>query len=242
MVFLLGEPGHLPEALALAGYDRFKLHRVVIAGGSREALFLAHLLEEHKIECTVLETDRRRAVTLAESLKRSLILHGDATDLELLEMEAVGEADGFVAYTGNDETNLLSCLLAKNLGARRVISLIDRFNYIPLVSRVGVDAAVSPRMAAVNAILSHVRRGSVLAVATLKGTRAEGIEFSVQPGFPFADIPLAQVQLPTGSLVGAIVRGERVIIPGGEDSIRVGDRVVVFALPEALRKLEAIFA
>jgi trk system potassium uptake protein TrkA len=242
LVFFLGEPAHLPQALTLAGYDRFKLRRVIIAGGSREGWFLAQLLEEHRIGCTILEADRRRALVLAEDLQRSLILHGDATDLELLEMEAVGDADGFVAYTGNDETNLLSCLLAKNLGARRVISLIDRINYIPLISQVGVDAAVSPRMAAVNAILSHVRRGSVLAVATLKGTRAQGIEFDVRPGFPFAGLPLAKLQLPSGSLVGAIVRGDRVIVPCGEDAIMVGDRVIVFALPEALRKLEAIFA
>jgi trk system potassium uptake protein TrkA len=242
LAYILGEPSQLPEALALAGYDRFKLRRVIIAGGSREALFLAHLLEENKIGCTILEADRRRAVALTESLQRSLVLHGDATDLELLEMEAAGEADGFVAYTGNDHTNLLSCMLAKSLGARRVISLLDRFDYMPLVSRVGVDAAVSPRMAAVNAILSHVRRGSVLAVATLKGTRAEGIEFDVLPGFRFAGLPLAQVQLPNGSLIGAILRENRVIIPRGEDSIRIGDRVIVFALPEALRKLEAIFA
>ena len=242
LAFILGDPRHLAEALSMAGHQPFKLRRVMIAGGSREGLFLARLLEEHRIGCTILETDRRRALTLAEELQRSLVLHGDATDLELLEMEAAGEADGFVAYTGNDETNLLSCLLAKNLGTRRVISLIDRFDYIPLVSRVGVDAAVSPRMAAVNAILSHVRRGSVLAVATLKGTRAEGIEFDVRQSYPYAGLPLSEVRFPEGSLVGAIVRGDRVIIPRGDDSIRVGDRVIVFALPEALRKLEAIFA
>jgi trk system potassium uptake protein TrkA len=241
-VFILGEPSQLPDLLPLAGYSRFNLRRVIIAGGSREAWFLARLLEEHKIDCTLLEHDRRRAVVLAEELRRSLILHGDATDLELLEMEGIGDADGFVAYTGSDETNLLSCLLAKSLGARKVISLIERFDYIPLVSRVGVDAAVSPRMAAVNAILTHVRRGSVLAVATLKGTRAEGIEFDVSDRFPYAGRPLAEVKFPEGSLIGAIIRGERVIIPGGADRIAVGDRVVVFVLPEALRHVERLFA
>src|SRR5690606_22475193 len=129
-IFILGEPNHLPDVLPLAGYDRFDLRRVVIAGASREAHFLTHILEEHKIACTVIESDRNRAVALAEELHRSLVLHGDATDLELLEMEGIGEADGFVAYTGSDETNLLSCLLAKNLGTRRVISLIERFSYI----------------------------------------------------------------------------------------------------------------
>lgn len=241
-IFVLGEPERIPELLPLAGYPGFDLRRVIIAGGSREGLFLARMLEEHKIGCTLLETDRRRAVTLAENLYTTLILHGDATDLDLLEMEGVGDADGFVAYTGSDETNLLSCLLAKNLGTRKVVSLIDRYDYIPLVSRVGIDAAVSPRLSTVNAILRYVRRGSVLSVATLKGSSAEGIEFIVSPRFPYAGQPLAQVKLPVGSLIGAIIRGERVIIPGGTDAIRIGDRVIVFVLPEALSKVEALFA
>jgi trk system potassium uptake protein len=241
-VFIIGEPHQLPEILPMAGYPRFNLRRVVIAGASQEGWFLARMLEEHRIACTILERDRRRATRLAEDLDRSLVLHGDATDLELLEIEAIGEADGFVAFTGSDETNLLSCLLAKSLGTRKVISLIDRFDYLPLVSRVGVDAAVSPRMSAVNAILAHVRRGSVLAVATLKGTHAEGIEFDVPVHFPHAGQRLQDVRMPPGSLIGAIIRGKRVIIPGGEDSIRVGDRVIVFTMRDAVRKVEALFA
>lgn len=240
--FILGEPQHLPDVLPLAGYDRFNLRHVVIAGGSPEACFLATLLQEHKIKCTIIESDRRRATELAEDLSHSLVLHGDATDLELLENEGIGAVDGFVAFTGSDETNLLACLLAKNLGARKVVSLIDRYNYIPLVSRVGVDAAVSPRMSAVNAIMRYVRRGSVLAVAALRGTRAEGIEFDVSERFPYRGRPLAEVKFPTGSLIGAIIRGQQVIIPRGTDAIHLADRVIVFALPEAVHKLEEIFA
>jgi len=242
LVFIAGEPDALPDALPLAGYARFNLRRVIIAGGSREAWFLSHMLEAHRVECTIIEADRRRALELSEELRSSLVFHGDATDLDLLEMEAIGDADGFVAYTGSDETNLLSCLLAKSLGARKVVSLIDRFDYIPLVSRVGVDAAVSPRMAAVNAILSYVRRGSVLAVATLKGATAQGIEFDVTPRFPHIGRPLSQVRLPTGSLVGAIIRDDGVIIPDGTHHIQAGDRVIVFALPESLKAVEALFA
>jgi trk system potassium uptake protein len=241
-VFILGEPHALPEVLPLAGYPRFNLQRVIVAGGSREAWFLAHMLEDHRIDCTIIEADRNRAVELAEDLRRSLVFHGDATDLDLLEMEAIGDADGFVAYTGSDETNLLSCLLAKSLGARKVVSLIDRFDYIPLVARVGVDAAVSPRMAAVNAILSYVRRGSVLAVATLKGTTAQGIEFDVSSRFRYAGRPLSEVRFPPGSLIGAIIRDDRVIIAHGADSILPGDRVIVFVRPEALAAVEALFA
>lgn len=241
-IFVMGEPQHLPEILPEAGYSGFTLRRVVIAGGSREALLLAQMLEEHRIGCTILETNRVRAVSLAEKLRSTLVLHGDATDLDLLEMEGIGDADGFVAFTGSDETNLLSCLLAKNLGTKKVISLIERMNYIPLVSRVGIDAAVSPRLSTVNAILSYVRRGSVLSVATLKGTSAEAIEFDVNATFPYAGIPLSEVRFPAGSLIGAIVRGDRVVVPRGTDSIRVGDRVIVFTLTSAIREVEALFA
>ncbi|MEX2571130.1 MAG: Trk system potassium transporter TrkA [Gemmatimonadota bacterium] len=241
-IFVIGEPRHLPEILPDAGYTGFSLDRVVIAGGSREGLLLAQMLEEHRIGCTILESDRTRAVRLAETLNSSLVLHGDATDLDLLEMEGIGDADGFVAYTGSDETNLLSCLLAKNLGTPKVIAMIERMNYIPLVSRVGVDAAVSPRLATVNAILSYVRRGSVLSVATLKGTSAEAIEFDVASTYPHAGVPLSAVKLPAGSLIGAIIRGERVIIPQGSDAVRVGDRVIVFTLADDIAQVEALFA
>jgi trk system potassium uptake protein len=241
-IFVVGEPQHLPDVLPFAGHSGFQLRRVVIAGGSREARYLAQMLDEHRVGCTLLERNRARAVQLAETLHGTLVLHGDATDLELLEMEAIGDADGFVAYTGSDETNLLSCLLAKNLGTRKVVSLIERYHYIPLVSRVGVDAAVSPRLSTVNAILSYVRRGSVLSVATLKGTEAEAIEFDVSPRFPYAGTSLAELRLPRGVLIGAIVRGNRVLIPRGGDAIRVGDRVVVFTMPAAIPQLEALFA
>jgi trk system potassium uptake protein len=241
-IFMIGEPRHIPEVLPEAGYGEFRLRRVVIAGGSREGLLLAQMLEQHRIGCTVLDTDRRRALTLAETLRTSLVLHGDATDLDLLEMEGIGDADGFVAYTGSDDTNLLSCLLAKTLGTRKVIALIERMNYIPLVSRVGVDAAVSRRLATVNAILRYVRRGSVLSVATLRGTTAEAIEFDVTDAFPHAGIHLADVRFPKGSLIGAIIRSDRVIIPRGSDSIRVGDKVIVFTLAHAIPEVEALFA
>jgi trk system potassium uptake protein len=242
LIYVLGEPSHLPDVLPVAGYSRFNLRRVVIAGGSREASFLGRMLEDHKIECTLLESNRQRALALASELRRALVLHGDATDLELLEMEGIGDADGFVAYTGSDETNLLSCLLAKSLGTRKVISLIDRWDYVPLVSRVGVDAAVSPRRATVSAILGFVRRGSVLSVAALRGTTAEAIEFDVSARFPFAGQPLSGVSFPSGTLIGAIVRGRRVVIPRGSDALRVGDRVIAVVLPEALARVERIFA
>jgi trk system potassium uptake protein TrkA len=241
-IYLLAPTTEVQSVPPLAGYERFQLKRVMIAGGSAEGEYLARILEEQGVECTILDNDRRRCLELAEALPRALVLHADATDLELLEMEGVAGIDGFVASTGHDETNLLSSLLAKNVGARKVVSLVHKFDYLPIVPKVGVDASVSPRMATVNAILRYVRRGRVMTVAALKGIEAEAIEFNVTPACAIAGEQLEEVDFPEGALVGTIIRGEEIIIPRGGDRILPGDEVIVFALPGAISPIEKLFA
>ncbi len=240
-IYLLAPRTELADVPPLAGHDRFSLRRAMIAGGSAEGFYLAKLLEEAGIECTILDSDRRRCVELAEQLPRSLVLHADATDLELLEMEGVSGTDGYVAATGNDETNLLSSLLAKTAGAKKVVSLVHTFEYLSLVPRVGVDASVSPRISTVNAILRYVRRGRVMTVASLSGIDAEAIEFVVDNRSRIAGQALKDVQFPRGGVVAAVLRGEEIILPRGEDVLHPGDDVIVFALPEAIPEVEALF-
>jgi len=241
-IFVLTPPAELPEIPALAGYPDFKLKRVMIAGGSEEALHLARHLEEHAVACTILDTDRRRCLELAELLPRSLILNADATDLELMEMEGVEGVDGFVAFTGNDETNMLASLIAKTAGARKVISLIHRFEYMRLVTKVGIDAAVSARQSTVNAILRYVRRGNVQSVATLKGIDAEALELRVTAGAEITRRSLAETDFPDQAVIGAIIRRDTVIMPRGHDIVQEDDRVIVFALPAAIPEIERLFA
>jgi trk system potassium uptake protein TrkA len=241
-LYLLAPADEAQNVPRIAGYQGYDLRRVMIAGGSTEAEYLAELLEQQGIECTILDNDRRRCVELAERLPKALILHGDATDLELLEMEGVSGIDGFVASTGHDETNMLSSLLAKNVGARKVISLVHKFDYLPIVPKVGVDAAVSPRMATVNAILHYVRRGRVMTVAALKGIEAETIEFSVGPDSAVTGRALQDIAFPKDAIVGTIIRGDQIIIPKGSDTLLAGDEVIVFALPGAISPLEKLFA
>jgi trk system potassium uptake protein TrkA len=240
-IYILSPTSDVASIPPLAGYDPFELKRVMIAGGSAEGQFLAEILEENGIECTILDHDRRRCLELAEALPKSLVLHADATDLELLEMEGVSGIDAFVAATGHDETNLLSSLLAKTVGAHKVVSLIEKFDYLPLVPKVGLDAAVSPRMSAVNAILRYVRRGRVMTVATLKGIEAEAIEFRVADDAPIANTLIADLPFPEGGVIGTIIRGDDIIIPRGTDHVLPGDEVIVFALPEALPEIETLF-
>ena len=241
LIYLLAPTSEMADVPPLAGYDRFELRRVMIAGGSAEGEYIAELLEEHGVECTLLDRDRRRCVELAERLPGSLVLHADATDLELLEMEGVAGVDGYVASTGNDETNLLSSLLAKEAGARKVISLVHKFEYLKLVPAVGVDASVSPRIAAVNAILRRIRRGRVMTVASLTGIEAEAIEFVVTPKSKIAGKALRDVAFPKEGVVGTILRGESIILPRGADVMQPGDDVIVFAMPDAIPEVEALF-
>ena len=240
-IYVLSPSSEVASIPPLAGYEPFHLKRVMIAGGSAEGLYLAEMLEEHGIECTILDNDRRRCLELSEALPKSLVLHGDATDTELLEMEGVSGLDGYVAATGHDETNLLSGLVAKSIGARKVVSLIEKFDYLPLVAKVGLDAAVSPRMSAVNAILRYVRRGRVMTVATLKGSEAEAIEFKVVRESPIANKLISEVPFPQGGRIGTIIRGETILMPRGDTMVLPGDEVIVFALPDALSEIEKLF-
>ena len=240
-VYIIGESRQMPRVLELAGYGRFRLRRVMIGGGSREAVYLAKILEEHDVDCTIVEADRARCAELAEQLTKTLVLHGNVTDPELLEMEGVDQIDGFVAFTDRDDSNLLGSLLAKSHGAKKVVTLMRTIDYIPLVSRVGIDAAVSPRLSAVNSIMKFVRKGSVLSVAALRGIEAEVIEFSVQPGSRAAGRTLAEIHIPEHSLVGTIVRGNEIIIPTGNSTLEPEDVATVLALPDAVREVERLF-
>jgi len=233
------EMEHLP---ALAGYGPYTLRRVMIAGGSDEAIHLAGFLDEKGVACTILDKSRSRCVKLSAELPHALILLGDATDGELLEMEGVAGIDGFVAFTNQDETNMLSCLLAARTGARKVISLLHRRQYMPLASRLGIDATVSPRLSAANRILQYVHQANVSSVATLHGIEAEAVEVRIGPRARALGRPFRELDLPGGGLVGVIVRDGEVITPRGDDWVQSGDRVILFAEPGVMPKLEKLFA
>ncbi|MEE8134884.1 MAG: Trk system potassium transporter TrkA [Gemmatimonadales bacterium] len=240
-LYIAATVDEIPHALELCGHQRAQLKRVMIAGGSVEAFYLAQLLHQHGVQATLLVAERERAQELAEKLEKALILHGDATDVELLELEGVGGMDAFIALTDEDDTNILSSLVAKHSGAKQVITLVNKSEYVPLASRIGLDAAVSPRLSAANAILRLVRRGSVTRVATFKGTDAEAIAFYVSAEAPIVNRRLKDLEFPEGAIVAAIIHGGEVTVPRGSDIVRVGDQVVVFALPDAIQEVIKLF-
>ena len=241
-IFLVTPVGEMDNLPALSGRDAYPLRRVIIAGGSEEAEHLAGFLDSQGVGCTILDRDRRRCVELSTRLPNALVLHGDATDAELLEMEGVAGVDGFVSYTNRDETNLLSAVLAKSLGARKVIAMLHRRQYMPLAARLGIDAAVSPRLSAADTILRYVHTANVSSVAALRGIEAEAVEVVIGPRAKVLGKPFREVDFPRGGVVGAIVRAGSLITPRGDDAVQTGDHVVLFARPDTMRDLEKLFA
>jgi trk system potassium uptake protein TrkA len=237
LVYAAGRPDALAALAELLGKRGEEARRIVIHGGGNVTLYLARCLEEEGIAPKIIEPDPQRCRFLVDRLQRSTILQGRGTDQALLREENVGSADAFCALTRDEEDNILSALLAKRSGAARTIALVNQHPYQSLVSALGVDAVVSPNLAAVSAILQFIRRGKVVSATAVAEEGAEALEIVALETSELVGKPLRQVKLDR-AIVGAIVRGEDIIIPAGDDVIEVGDHVVVFAKREAIKKLE----
>jgi trk system potassium uptake protein TrkA len=237
LVYAAGSPEALARLAELLGKRGEEARRIVIHGGGGVAFYLARQLERDGIVPKLIEPDAARCRFLVDRLERSVVLQGRGTDQELLREENVGSADAFCALTRDEEDNILSALLAKRSGTARTVALVNHDPYRSLVSALGVDAVVSPNLAAVSAILQFIRRGKVVSVTAVAEEGAEALEIVALETSELVGRPLREVKLDS-AIVGAIVRGDDVLIPGGDDMIQVGDHVVLFAKREAIPKLE----
>ena len=215
-------------------------HRIMIAGGGNIGLRLARALEgDYTVK--ILEHSKRRCEELSTRLEKTLVLQADVTDESLLEAENVDEMDLFVAVTNDDETNILSAVMAKNLGCKRNLCLINSTSYPAFTHAIGIDAYVNPRAVTVSRILRHVRRGRIRSVHSLQNGAAELIEAEALQTSPLVGKPLRDLDLPDGVRIGAVYRKRAVIVPTGATQIQAGDRVVIFAVAERVRLVEQMF-
>jgi len=214
----------------------------MILGGGKIGRSAAKFLEKEKtIEIKLIESNPEKTHYVAEELERTLVIEGDGRDLDLLGSEGIVEMDAFIALTSDEETNLITALLAKHLGVKRTIVLLNQENYLPIMAPIGIDAAVNTNLITSNVILRFIRRGDVVSVTSIPGLDAEVLEFLAHKSSKIIGSPLKKVKIAEGSIVGAVIRGKEIIIPTGETVIEPEDKVIMFALPEAISAVEKKF-
>jgi trk system potassium uptake protein TrkA len=242
LIYFISEKENLMESLSI--FDKYQkpLNRVMIVGGGNIGFRLASLFEEDSVHTKIIEKNPDRCSVLAENLNKAVVLHGDGSDQELLREENVQDMDVVVTLTDDEETNILTSLLAKRMGASKIITKISKFSYFPLMSMIGLEQVVSPRLSAINTILQHIRTGKVLAAKSIKDEQAEVMEAVALETSDIVGKPLKEIAIPKGALVTGILRDNRIIIPTGESVIAPNDRIIIFAKKQAIPQVEKILA
>jgi trk system potassium uptake protein TrkA len=244
-VYVVTEPSRIDRVMRYFGHEEQVARRLVIVGGGNVGLSLAQRLIEESpgVTLKIIESSRERAEFLSRQLGRhAVVLHGDALDREMLEQANARSAETVVAVTNDDETNIFVSVLAKREGCSRAITLVNKGSYGPVLPALGIDTVVSPNAITISTILRHVRHRSVSALYTLREDFGEVIEATAQAGSRLVGGSLREIGLPAGMLIGAVVRGGRVIIPTGETRVEPGDQVIAIVTYRALRKAESVLA
>ncbi len=242
-IYLFAHQTDLPSIqymLHSGAEEKRRNRRVFILGGGNIGKQIAADLEGQS-EVKLIDKDEQRCLKLAGELERTVVLRAEGSDIETLKDEGLEGADVFIAVTEKDETNILTCLLARQQGVRRTLALVSQPELLDLASDLGIDACISPRLAAASTILRFVRRGEIISLAAIEGSNSEVLEIEVKPETGILDTPLKELHFPRGAIIGAIVRGQDYEIPTGESRLKAGDRVVIFTLPDSLPKVERFF-
>ncbi len=242
-IYICATADNLDAVLAFMGIQRQeKVHRAFIVGGKQIGIGAALALEKQGVHVKLIEQDVGRCQKIAGIVSKTVVVHGDGTDQTTLEEENIEGVDVFLALTNHDEDNIIASLLARRLGAKKVVALINRLNYLPMVQRLGVNTSVSMRLATVDRVLQFVRKGAVLSVTTFREEEAEAIEILAEEGSRYVGKRLREMKFPRGAIVGAIAKpGGEVLVPRGDKTIEAGDRVIFFTLESVVPELESGF-
>lgn len=241
-IYAVGRAETVPQFLEALGMTYRPAKRVVIAGAGHVGSALTKLLVEEKIEVTVIQRGAGRAFDFASEVPQALVIGGDASDPGVLREAEVDQADYFIAATQDDETNILSSLLAREFGARSVVTLFHRPEFLNVLRAVRIDLPLSPRMMIAGTILRMVHRREILSLDLVEGGDAEVVQFQVPNRARVLKRQLKDLNFPRNSIVGAVIRHEEIFVPSGEFLFKKGDNVLVFTLTDSLDSLEKMFS
>lgn len=240
LVYVISSKTGLKELYKYSGKKQFEVRDIMILGGSRIGRKTADSLgNQHYVK--LIEKDRQKSYKLSNILNNTLVINGDGTDMELLRQEGLDKMDAFIAVTGNSETNILSCLLAKHMGVKRTIAEVENMDYIHLAENIGVDTIINKKLITASRIFRFTMSEEVSSIKCLTGTEAEVMEFQVKPNASATKGTLAEIEFPREAIVGGVIRGKNAFIAHGDTLIKPYDRVVVFALPGVIHTIGKFF-
>ncbi len=243
-IYLLGKAKVLKDVSSLLHHEKKRISQVTIMGGGMIGVQLAKLLEESKqhFDVKLIEKDEERCEGLCRELNRTLVLQGDATEIAMLEEEDTDRADAVIAVTGDDRSNIVVALLARQFGVNKIICEVMRPHYVPVYKTLGIDSVINPRILAASKILRLTRKEDAVAFSLLQDEKAEVVEIVLPENARVANKKVAAANLPRGMIIGSIVRESEVIVPRGDAELLPGDHLVIFATPKISATLDRYFA
>ncbi len=239
--FLTKGRGEL-RACDVLGYSKRRLTQVMIMGGGSYGKFIASKLETEGIDCKLIERNHDKCNELDQILKKTIVIHGDATDQELLHEENIEKMDAFIAVADDGPLNMLASVIAKKAGVKRTVALTNKKALYHLGQDIGIDISINPQLAVTNAILQFIRKGKIISVQTLADENAELLEFVAEESSSLVGVPMKDLELPKNALVGIIEHEGDIKIPTGADIIHPGDKVVIFATESAMKEVAKVIS
>ncbi len=241
VVFVTSKGGD-EELFELSARAKVDMKNVMILGGSKIGFKTARDLCQNKFNVKIVEHKKTVAMDLADNLPNALVIYGDGRNVEILEEENISDMDAFISVTGNSETNIMSCLLAKSKGVKKTIALVENMDYYQLSHSIGIDTLINKKLLAANNIFRYIRKGEVVAMTKLTNMNAELLEFVVKPKSKITNKIIKDLNFPRSAILGGVIRDGVGMIPIGSFKIEVGDRVVVCCLPRSISEVEAFFS
>lgn len=238
--YFIAQPDGVDTVLQLSGKQKQEIKNIMILGGSKVGFHAAKRLSR-KFNIKLIESDKEKCFELADQLKNVMIICGDGRDIELLEEEGIDEMDAFIAVTGNSETNIISCLVAKNHNVKKTIALVENIDYIHLSQNIGVDTMINKKLIAANFIFRYIRKGEVISLTSIHGVDAEILEFIVKAGSKITEREIRELEFPSGAIIGGVVRNGVGYTTMGNFQFRPKDRAVVLCRPQCIRAVEGFF-
>ncbi len=239
-VYVITKPEKLDQLLEMGGNKDVEINNIMLVGGGRVGKVIAKQLET-EVNIKLIEQSRERSIKLTDLLGETLIVNGDARDINLLEEEGIEGIDAFIAVTNSSETNIITCLHAKKFGVKKTIALVENLDYIEISQNIGIDTIINKKLSAASYIVRHSMGEEVTSLKCLSGINSDVAEFVAKKGSPVTKKAIRDLRMPEGSLIGGIIRGDESFIAIGDFQIKENDKVVVFALPGISNKIEKMF-